>query len=329
MALFNALFEANTLNELLQIFNDVYTKKAVEALSDLFSGTNPSLREVCDAAVEYCNASGSLLDDNVYLFTAPNGKKYVGQTTTLNKRMSSYRNNKGSNQHWTSALKLYTFEKFVIEHYSIPTACTDIIEKFMILWYDLTDRNNGYNKTSGGKFGYVFSNETREKLRVSHLGIPLSDEAKTKLKAWWTPKRKKERCGQNNPMFGRKNPNVVKSNRKRSGRNHPMFGKFGDQHQKFGKKASVDTCAKMSEVKKGKNNPMAKPVVVNGTLYSNAREATQKEFPNKNKSYVTTFIRYNPESTVIFKVSKDFYTWCNDSNLEHITRKMLDGHALQ
>jgi hypothetical protein len=63
--------------------------------------------------------------------------------------------------------------------------------------------------------------------------------------------------------------------------------------------------------------------------YSNAREATQKEFPNRNKSYVTTFIRYNPDSTVIFKVSKDFYTWCDDKNLEHITRKMLDSHTLQ
>jgi group I intron endonuclease len=336
MALLNALFETNTLKELLQICNDVYTKEAVEALSDLFSGTNPSLREVCDAAVEYCQTGESLLDDNVYLFTAPNGKKYVGQTTHLENRMSKYRNNTGSNKHWTSALKKYGFDNLAFEHHSIPTACADIIEKFMILWYELINRNNGYNKTSGGKNGFVMSVETCAKIRMAKLGVPRSDEAISILKATWSSVRRKayslKISGENNPMFGM------------FGENNPMFGKkrmdtsernrktIGIKHPSFGKEESCETRAKKS----GKNNgmfgqgwritggkhPNANTVVVNGKLYSTAKEASAQI--NKYEKYVSRFISKYLDSCEMFKVSKDFYKYCKDNNIENITREMFE-----
>lgn len=307
MALLNALFEANTLKELLQICNDVYTKEAVEALSDLFSGTNPSLREVCDAAVEYCKASSSLLDDNVYLLTAPNGKQYVGQTTNMRSRIKNYKICRGSNEHLTRALKKYVFVNFMFQHHPIPTACADIIEKFMIRWYDLMNSEKGYNKTSGGKNGLVMSIETREKMRLAHIDIPLSDEHIAAQKAWWTLERKKEKGMMN-----------------ATNENHPMRGKYGENNPNFGSKRSKHTREKMSLSQTGINNPNANPVVVSGMLFCSASDASKKKFINNNKKYVAVFIRRNPNSTEMFKVSKDFYKYCKNNYIEIITREMFD-----
>jgi hypothetical protein len=80
MTLLNSLFEAETLKDFLKDCYDAYTRKGVEALTEFFTGTTPSLREVCDVAMDYCNANKLPLDDNVYLMTAPNGKQYAGQT---------------------------------------------------------------------------------------------------------------------------------------------------------------------------------------------------------------------------------------------------------
>lgn len=60
MALLNSLLEANTIKELLKVCYDMYTQEAIEALSELFTGTMPTLREVCDAAIDYCDANKPL-----------------------------------------------------------------------------------------------------------------------------------------------------------------------------------------------------------------------------------------------------------------------------
>jgi hypothetical protein len=347
MALLNALFEANTLKELLQICNDVYTKEAVEDLSDFFTGTTPALREVCDAAVEYCNANESLLDDNVYLLTAPNGKQYVGQTTNVKNRIKDYKKNKGSNSHWTSALRLYTIDKFKIEHYAIPTACADIIEKFMILWHDLINSDNGYNKTSGGKNGWLMSSEIRAKIRASHLGIPFSDERKAAMKAWWTPVRRNDKSitmsGENHPLkgktgekshlFGKKRPN---HGDKMSGKNNPMFGMTGENNPMFGKKnpgVSKRNRERKGEKhqnfgKFGENSIRATPVVVNGTLFGSSIDASEKVFSMYARTYVSKFITTHKKSVAIFKVSKDFYIYCHQKKItENITRDMFETFA--
>ena len=354
MTLLNHIFEAKTLKELLKACCDEYTREGVEALTEFFTGTTPTLREVCDAAIDYCNAWNSLLNDNVYLMTAPNWKQYAGQTLNFDDRMRRYRENRGSNPHWKSALKMYGFENFTIEHYAIPTMCADIVEKFMILWYDLMNREKGYNKTSGGKNGFMMSAEIREKIGDAQRGVPKSAEAIAANKAAWTPKRRAaygaSQLGENNPMFGKgwkvsgeKNPffgqkHTKASIKKMTGENAGMFRRFGENHPKFGKKESVETRAKKSVARIGKkdsietrakksggNNHFSTPVVVNGMLYSYAKEASKKL--GKCDIYVSQFIFKHKASPKIFKVSKEFYADCMRKNIvENITREMNENY---
>jgi group I intron endonuclease len=354
MTLLNSLFEANTLKDLLKACDDMYTREAVEALTEFFTGTTPTLREVCDTTVDYCNANELPLNDNVYLMTAPNDKKYIGQTANLVVRMRHYRNKRGSNPHWKSALKIYGFENFTIEHYTVPTMCADIIEKFAILWYDLTNREKGYNKTSGGKNGFMMSAEIRAKIGDAHRGVPKSAEAIAAQKASWTQKRRIaygdgqrgeknhmfgkgwKVSGENNPFFGQKH--TKESIEKMTGENAGLFGRFGKNHPKFGKKETILTRTKKSIArvgkkdseetrarKRGNKNGIQRRVVVDGMLFTTAKEASEKM--NKNKAYVSLFISKNKESTDIFKVSEEFYADCMRKNIdENITREMNEKY---
>jgi group I intron endonuclease len=339
------IFESKTIKQMLKRFNEVYTEEGVDSLTDMFSGLSPSIREVSAAAIDYCDAWNSIFDDNVYLLTAPNGKQYAGQTNKIKKRFDDYRRNGGSNEHFTRALIKYGFEKFEIESYTIPTACADIIEKFMILWNDLTNSYKGYNKTSGGKNGWMMTDETRTKIRASKLGIPRSVEAKAELKASWTPRRKAAqsmaRSGINHPNFGKKFPEI---SAKMSGENNPKFGKKDSKETKekkrigrLGKKASDDTRAKQRTAKLGKkqseetcfkkrgNANRATPVIVHGILFESSKYARNKEFPDKNEKYVSEFIRKHSNSPDLFLVSKEFYANCQENSItENITRKMYE-----
>ena len=337
MTLINHLFEAKTLKKLLKACYETYTREAIEALAEFFTGTTPSLREVCDVAIDYYNANKLPLDDNVYLMTALNGKQYVGQTIDLNVRTRAYKRNIGSNVHWTRALKKYGFETFKFEHYYIPTICADIVEKFMILWYDLMNIDKGYNKQSGGKYGWVMSNETRAKMSEAQLGVPKSAEAVAKLKAWWTPTRRIAKSGSNHPNFGKEVSEVTRgkqrvaklgkrdSNETRAKKSIANIGEKNPNFGKFGVKPSAETRKKLSIVQSCENNPAAKPVVVNGILYSYAREASKKM--GRNKAYVSLFISRQPESSEMFKVSKEFYENCRRNNItDNITREMNENY---
>ena len=354
MALLDSLFETNTLQEFLKACYEIYTREAIEALTELFTGTMPTLREVCDVSIDYCDAWESLLNDNVYLMTAPNGKQYAGQTFNIDDRMRCYRNNRGSNVHWKSALKKYGFENFTMEHYAIPTACADIVEKFTILWYDITNRDKGYNKTSGGKNGFMMSSEIRAKIGDAQRGVPKSAEAIAAQKAAWTPKRRAvygaSQLGENNPMYGKgwkvsgeNNPffgrkHTEASLEKMTGENAGLFGRFGKNHPKFGKKESVETRVKKSIARLGKKdseetrakksgnkNGIHIRVVVDGMLFTTAKEASEKM--NRNKAYVSLFIKTHKESTNIFKVSEEFYADCVRKNIvENITREMNENY---
>lgn len=279
------IFDSKTLKQMMNKCSDFYVKEAVETLVQLFVGETPTLREVCDATIKYCNADKLPFNDGVYLIESPNGKRYAGQSTNFANRLQQYQNNKGSNKHWTRALKKYGIKTLEINHCIIPTACSDIVEIFMILWYDLTDTKKGYNKTSGGKNGWTMSVETKAKMRAAKIGVPKSAEHKATMSMVMT------------------------------GENHPFFGQ----------KHSKDTKAKQRTAKLGEKNPNTKPVIVNGKLYSCAREASREEFTEFTDNYVSSCIGRNPYSTKIFKVSKDFYAECQrNSIIENITREMYE-----
>jgi hypothetical protein len=328
------IFESRTIKEMLKRFNEVYTEEGVDYLAGVFSGSSPSMREVSAAAIDYCDAWKSAFDDNVYLLTAPNGKKYAGQSATLKTRFRDYKQGRGSNQHLSRALKKYGFDKFEIVYYTIPTACADIIEKFMILWYKLINKDKGYNKQSGGKHGWMTSDETRAKMSAAQLGeknhfFGKTHDEKTRAKmsalisAGMTAEIRAKisiaKTGVNNPNFGKK----------RSEETCAKIGaaNSGEKNHWFGKKFSVDHRKKMSISRTGEKNPRTYPVVVNGCLYPTATQASEIEYPNYKNNYVKNYIsrpRYK-NSTKIFKVSKDFYAECHQNSItENITREMYE-----
>jgi hypothetical protein len=328
------IFESRTIKEMLKRFNEVYTEEGVNYLADAFSGSSPSMREVSAAAIDYCNAWKSTFDDNVYLLTAPNGKKYAGQSATLKTRFRDYKQGRGSNQHLSRALKKYGLDKFEIVYYTIPTACADIIEKFMILWYKLMNKDKGYNKQSGGKHGWMTSNETRAKMSAAQLGeknhfFGKTHDKKTRAKmsilisATMTKERRAKisasMSGEKNHWFGKKHSQETCAK--------IGAANSGEKNHWFGKKFSVDHRKKMSVSKTGEKHFRTYPVVVNGCLYPTATEASEKQYPNYKNNYVKNYIsrpRYK-NSTKIFKVSKDFYAECHQNSItENITHEMYE-----
>ena len=328
------LFESETIKEVLKSCNEVFTEEGVDYLAGVFSGSSPSMREVSAAAIDYCDAWKSAFDDNVYLLTAPNGKQYAGQTSTLKTRFRDYKQGRGSNQHLSRALKKYGFDKFEIVYYTIPTACADIVEKFMILWYKLMNKDKGYNKQSGGKHGWMTSDETRAKMSAAQLGEKNhffgkthNEEARAKMStsisasmtAEIRAKISASKSGENNPNFGKK----------RSKETCAKIGaaNSGEKNHWFGKKFSADHREKMSISRTGEKNPRTYPVVVNGCLYPTATEASEKQYPNYRNNYVKNYISkpMYKNSTKIFKVSKKFYAECQEnSTTENITREMYE-----
>lgn len=121
----------------------------------------------------------------VYIHTCPNGKKYVGlTTTTLNHRWlggAGY-----SSQYFSRAIKKYGWDSIEHEVYEVDTKEEmSYLERYLIAYYNTTNPNNGYNIHPGGErmdgvnnpmygrrgkdspsYGLKRSNET--KLKQSH-----------------------------------------------------------------------------------------------------------------------------------------------------------------
>ena len=337
---------------------------ACSFLTNYFTGCEPTLKEVCDVVVGYCNSENHTFNNYVYLLTFPSGKRYAGQTVDLKQRMATYKSNRGANPHMTNALKKHDWTSIIKEHFSIPTVCADIIEIFLISWYDLVNRENGYNKTTGGKSGYIITEEARERMSKAHTGVPLSAEHRASLCAvWtdehrammsaasiaaWTVERRAEKSARHLgvplsaehraklsalrkgvPLNAEWCANISAA---KKGSKHPNWGvqMSDDQRAKIsislkGVPKSDEHCAKLSERQIGNKNHNAKPVVVEGRVYAYAREAVKEAFPTKCIRYVDHSIRKHPESDRMFYISKEFYTYCEENEIKDVTRTMYNG----
>jgi len=118
----------------------------------------------------------------VYIYTFPNGKRYIGQTIqTLNERAS-----KGCGyQHSPlvyNAIQKYGWDnilKEIIECSSREEM--DNLEKELIKKYNTTNKNFGYNLESGGNKNKKLSEETKKKISESLIGHYVSKETKNKI----------------------------------------------------------------------------------------------------------------------------------------------------
>ena len=152
--------------------------------------------------------------------TAPNGKRYIGQTCQkLNARWSNghgYR----ENTHFYNAIQKYGWDNF--EHTVLAVCSTksdaDRVEQFFIRHYDTFNRDKGYNLTlgGGGNLGRTLSEEERKRISESQKGRVIPPETRAKIsaavkKAGVSGHPSKEACermsverrGDGNPMYGK------------------------------------------------------------------------------------------------------------------------------
>lgn len=125
----------------------------------------------------------------VYIYTFPNGKKYVGQTTqTLDKRACNGNNYKSSPLIYKAILKYgwQNIQKEIIECSSEEEM--DNLERELIKKYNTTNINFGYNIEDGGNKNKHLSEETKRKLselnkgeKNPNYGKPRSEETKRKI----------------------------------------------------------------------------------------------------------------------------------------------------
>ncbi len=120
----------------------------------------------------------------VYIHTSPDNKVYIGITskTPPEKRWGKNGIHYKRSPHFWNAIQYYGWDNFqhiiFAEHLSKDEAGT--MEKFLILLYDATNKDKGYNLTFGGEGGTP-TEEIKQKLREKALGRKLSQETRRKI----------------------------------------------------------------------------------------------------------------------------------------------------
>lgn len=104
----------------------------------------------------------------IYCFTNKlNGKKYIGQTTNFNRRLSEHKCRSGKdNLPFHNAINKYGINNFIVEILLENIESQDELnkyEKFFIEKYKTGDKEYGYNIAEGGSKGNVFEYMTEEK----------------------------------------------------------------------------------------------------------------------------------------------------------------------
>ena len=100
----------------------------------------------------------------VYIYTFPNGKKYIGQTVqTLESRAK--RGEGYKNQFVYQAIQKYGWNNIQIETFECSNEEEmDSLERELIMKYNTTNSNFGYNIEDGGNQNKHLAEETKKKL---------------------------------------------------------------------------------------------------------------------------------------------------------------------
>lgn len=120
-------------------------------------------------------------DYTVYMHIAPNGKKYVGITSNDVKKRWGHGCGYKTNKHFANAIQKYGWDN--IAHRVLKTglnreeACS--MEKYLIALFQTNKQTYGYNQTTGGEYGYEFTEDVKNKLSKPKR---LSNEQREKLK---------------------------------------------------------------------------------------------------------------------------------------------------
>ena len=186
----------------------------------------------------------------VYKHTAPNGKCYIGMTKqSAEKRWQNglgYR----TQIRFYRAIQKYGWESFVHEvlHTGLSFEEAERIERELIALYNSSDKNFGYNITSGGNGAKEITEENRERMRQSHRTESYRAKAREiNAKRWSNPEAH------------------TKMSERFKGERNPMYGV----------RPSAKTRAKISAANFGARNSMARRVICveTGVVYGSMRDA--------------------------------------------------------
>jgi group I intron endonuclease len=195
-----------------------------------------------------------------------NGKRYIGQSTSLTRRLNDHKSslNRGNHQnpHLQRAWNKFGEDLFL---FSVLEVCDidllDEKERHYISSFDTMNGKFGYNCEGGGNKMKTLSKSTRRKISKSRLGRDtMSDEAK---------RRMSERLKGNSLRRGKKMPedNRQKLIQAHIGNKYTLGYRFSEEQkrkmseQRTGRKlpprkpVSEETRRKLSEAGKGRKNP--------------------------------------------------------------------------
>lgn len=193
-----------------------------------------------------------------------NWKVYIGQSINMINRWKDHIHALNRNDS-KCALLQRAWNKYGQENFSfeILELCTeeqlDEIEIKYIEMYDAFNPEKGYNIEPGGNKNKHLSEETKQRLRESHLGKRHTEETKHKMS--------ESRAGEGNGMYGRYHTEEAKkkmSEAKKGKPGHPCsdYAKERARQANLGKVVSEETRKKLSESHKGRpaHNKIMMPV---------------------------------------------------------------------
>ena len=123
---------------------------------------------------------------DVYLFTFPDGKRYVGMTgRSVTARWNSGKGYK-HNARLQAAIDAVGFENVKKEHFSYPLTreSAERIETTLIDYFDSANPEKGYNRGHGAlqEFGWQHTAEQKELFRQQQTGKPKSAETRRRMR---------------------------------------------------------------------------------------------------------------------------------------------------
>lgn len=240
----------------------------------------------------------------VYIHTnKENNKKYVGITRNSVKRRWANGTGYANCTLFYRAIQKYGWDNF--EHQVVTTGLSEneaiAEERRLISNFKSNQPEFGYNLTSGGETNKEISEETKERLSLSHIGIKPSDETVKKRAASISNAWKNENTRQkhkkaseelaNNPEYIKKLSQASRANWQKIEyvKKHKAAMDKVRNNEQFRKNHSEALKAAWAkpEIKQkvtGANNGKARPVlcITTGKTYSCAAEASREESVNSN-----------------------------------------------
>ena len=196
----------------------------------------------------------------IYVITnLVNGKKYVGVTTSLKRRIEFHLSG-FSDCGIAVAVKKHGRKNFVWEVVcctrDVQYAYRELEPYFIDIMESYAPLGKGYNFTKGGEgaVGIVISEESRKKISLALRGKTIPESVKAKIS-------EANKITKSCPERRRRNSEL------HTGSRNAMYGKRHPEHvQKVIKE-------KLSVLNSGDKNPAARSIVVKGIRYSTFKEA--------------------------------------------------------